>query len=268
MGFMRETSVRTRLPRLSSLHISVVIGIFILIIVSSSYHDDVQTYLGKVPAAGEYSAPIQNIHDHVDPEEELELWDSQPTVPSSSGKDASDHGILGHVTPKPASPGHAGSDQQGWEQGSAEYASTGSLAPGHSATDPGTSHPVHLAPAPVDAHQAAATSPRIPNIVHFTQISASPDAPFTFDFRQCLSIYSAWLRMHPDIIFIHTNATDAQINAARRGEVTKWAKIVLGLPNVKVNQVEMLTHAGNGVAIEWLAHTSDFLRIEMVSDVL
>ncbi|CAN8103511.1 unnamed protein product [Discula destructiva] len=106
-------------------------------------------------------------------------------------------------------------------------------------------------------------TPRIPNIVHFTQISSNPDAPFSFDFRQCLSIYSAWLHMRPDTIFIHTNATDAQIDSARRGLVNKWAKVVLGLPNVVVNQVEMPTHAGNGVHIDWLAHTSDFLRVEM-----
>lgn len=107
--------------------------------------------------------------------------------------------------------------------------------------------------------------PRIPNIIHFTQISSDPEAPFTFDFRQCLSIYSAWYHNKPDTIFIHTNATDAQIEDARRGKTGKWAKLILGLPNMKVNQEVMRTHAGNGVHIDWLAHTSDFLRVEMVS---
>lgn len=111
-------------------------------------------------------------------------------------------------------------------------------------------------------------TPRIPNIIHFTQISSDPEAPFTFEFRQCLSIYSAWYYNRPDTIFIHTNATDAQIEDARRGKVGKWAKLILGLPNIVVNQAEMPTHAGNGVHIRWLAHTSDFLRVEMVSDAI
>lgn len=83
-----------------------------------------------------------------------------------------------------------------------------------------------------------------------------------------MSIYSAWYYNKPDIIFIHTNATDAQIEDARRGKTGKWAKLILGLPNMKVNQEEMRTHAGNGVHIDWLAHTSDFLRVEMVSNAI
>lgn len=108
--------------------------------------------------------------------------------------------------------------------------------------------------------------PRIPNIIHFTQISSDPESPFTFDFRQCMSIYSAWYYNKPDTIFIHTNATDAQIEDARRGKTGKWAKLILSLPNMKVNQAVMRTEAGNGVHIDWLAHTSDFLRVEMVSN--
>lgn len=110
--------------------------------------------------------------------------------------------------------------------------------------------------------------PRIPNIIHFTQISSDPEAPFAFDFRQCLSIYSAWYYNRPDTIFIHTNATNAQIADARRGKTGKWAKLILSLPNMKVNQEVMPTEAGNGVHIDWLAHTSDFLRVEMVSAVV
>lgn len=110
--------------------------------------------------------------------------------------------------------------------------------------------------------------PRIPNIIHFTQISSDPESPFTFDFRQCMSIYSAWYYNKPDTIFIHTNATNAQIEDARRGKTGKWAKLILGLPNMKVNQAVMRTEAGNGVHIDWLAHTSDFLRVEMVSNMI
>lgn len=120
----------------------------------------------------------------------------------------------------------------------------------------------------ISGHGLGRRGPRIPNIIHFTQISSDPEAPFAFDFRQCMSIYSAWYYNKPDIIFIHTNATNAQIEDARRGKTGKWAKLILGLPNMKVNQEEMRTHAGNGVHIDWLAHTSDFLRVEMVSNAI
>lgn len=126
----------------------------------------------------------------------------------------------------------------------------------------------YLENSPVISSMPGRRGPRIPNIIHFTQISANPEAPFAFDFRQCLSIYSAWYYNRPDTIFIHTNATNAQIEDARRGKTGKWAKLVLGLPNMVVNQAVMPTHAGNGVHIDWLAHTSDFLRVDMVSTAI
>lgn len=107
-------------------------------------------------------------------------------------------------------------------------------------------------------------TPRIPNIVHFTHITKSPDIGLSLDFRICLSIFSAWYHWKPDTIYLHTNATAAVIEEARAGTWGKWSAIVLDIPQLVVHQVEVPTHA-NGLELRALAHVSDFVRVKEVS---
>lgn len=244
---------RSMLPqRLSNLHIVILTGFVILFAVSGAYYQDVKTYLAKAPAV-----PDARLSDSI-----------------ISGQDVSDHGVMlgdGDVREQAATLEHSVPGMKIPEHVVPEKETSDHKIPlwhkitggGKTAQPPKDKAPD--TPGHSTSQKTTTLAPRIPNIVHFTHISSNPDADFKFDFRQCLSIYSAWFYSHPDTIFIHTNATDAQIKAARRGEVGKWAKIVLDLPNVKVHQMEMPTHARNGVRIEWMAHVSDFVRVEMVS---
>lgn len=107
--------------------------------------------------------------------------------------------------------------------------------------------------------------PPIPNIMHFVAILSDADAELEFTFRHFFSIYSAYYWLQPEIIYIHTDASDEKIKTAKEKE--GWTGRLLELPSVVVHQ-DMTTPyvAGNGVHIQGPVHRSDFTRMKAIID--
>lgn len=113
---------------------------------------------------------------------------------------------------------------------------------------------------------AAARHEPIPNNAHYVFILRDPAGDFPFQFSHFLNIYSAHYLWKPDNIYIHTNVApdSSAVDRARSGETGKWNRLIFNLPNIVINQVEVPTHAGNGVEIKGLEHLSDFVRVKAV----
>ncbi|KAK9235409.1 hypothetical protein V1525DRAFT_270983 [Lipomyces kononenkoae] len=110
--------------------------------------------------------------------------------------------------------------------------------------------------------------PTIPNIVHYVQLLPEPQGKIQLELKHFISIYSASLYLSPDAIYVHTDATDAEVERVKSSQDVsdKWARLILTLPKVVVNRVTAPDYAGNGVQIRNLENKSDFVRAKVVYD--
>lgn len=109
----------------------------------------------------------------------------------------------------------------------------------------------------------------IPNYVHFVYILSDVSNDFSFNFGNFLSIYAAWFYWRPDAIFLHTNVEpdSRPVMRAREGQVGKWNKLIFTHFDIRINTVEVPTHAGNGKEIMNMEHKSDFVRVKAVHEL-
>lgn len=105
----------------------------------------------------------------------------------------------------------------------------------------------------------------IPNIAHFTYILEDPNADFNFQFKHYLSIYSAWHFDRPNTIYLTTNANNESVARAADGRAGKWNSLVLSMPGLRINHVQVPIKAKNGVEITAIEHKSDFARVRAMN---
>jgi Glycosyltransferase sugar-binding region containing DXD motif len=123
---------------------------------------------------------------------------------------------------------------------------------------------------PSSVKHSASIGDAIPNRVHYVYImpSSSTDDDITFELKHFISIYSSLLYFKPDVIFIHTDASNATIERAQAGgpNINKWAHKILTLPSVVVQHVIAPSVTTNGIPITRIVHKSDFVRTRAVLD--
>lgn len=115
-----------------------------------------------------------------------------------------------------------------------------------------------------DAHSRKSD---IPNIVNFVYILKDPvSGTFPLQFSHYLSLFAAWYRWRPDIIYLHTNveANSSAVLRAQSGAAGKWAQRFFEIPGLVINKVSVPTHAGNGRELTKMEHKSDFVRVQAV----
>src|SRR5271168_3917676 len=85
----------------------------------------------------------------------------------------------------------------------------------------------------------------IPNTVHQVRMfprrnedDTTPYPTFDYTFANFLSIYSAYLYLKPDVIYIHTNAPP-EVIAAERSSSNKWTRAIANLPSVEFHYEEL-----------------------------
>ncbi|KAJ4150696.1 hypothetical protein LMH87_011433 [Akanthomyces muscarius] len=109
----------------------------------------------------------------------------------------------------------------------------------------------------------------IPNIAHFVYILSDPDnGTFPFKFSHFLSVYGAWRRWQPDVLYLHTNvaASSSAVLQARAGEQGKWAQRLFNMPGLVINTISAPTHTNRGQELKHMEHRSDFVRVKVVHD--
>jgi len=108
----------------------------------------------------------------------------------------------------------------------------------------------------------------IPNIVHQVRMfprrnedDSTPHPTFDYTFANFLSIYSAYLYLKPEVIYIHTNAPP-EVIAAERTSSNKWTRAIANLPSVQFHYEELPgTHSKtHGTEIWLIQHIADFVR--------
>jgi len=108
----------------------------------------------------------------------------------------------------------------------------------------------------------------IPNNVHYVQLMRDPHGSLAFQFKHFISAYAAHLYFQPDAIFIHTDATDEAIAAARSlDQPSKWTRLLFQIPKVSVRKVIAPNTTTSGVEISRLEHKSDFVRMDAVYEL-
>lgn len=121
-----------------------------------------------------------------------------------------------------------------------------------------------------DQNRSEISSPRqerwpdIPNIVHYVMLLQNPDSDMlNFNFNHFLSVYSTYFWLRPDIIYIHTDASEEKIEAARNR--SGWTERLCRVPGVTFN-IDTTTPyvADNGHPLQGVVHRSDFLRLKAI----
>ncbi|PKS13192.1 hypothetical protein jhhlp_000537 [Lomentospora prolificans] len=107
----------------------------------------------------------------------------------------------------------------------------------------------------------------IPNIVHYVYLFQEGMHDFGFQFKEALSLYSAWAFTDPDVIYLHTNADVGAIERARSGKVGKWNSIILNVPQLVIRHVEAPEVTDQGIEIVLPQHKSDFVRVAAVEEI-
>ncbi|KAK9371932.1 uncharacterized protein V1513DRAFT_406365 [Lipomyces chichibuensis] len=131
-------------------------------------------------------------------------------------------------------------------------------------TDLRSSSATQTQPVPRDGRR-----PTIPNIVHYVHLIPEPQGKIQFELKHFISIYSASLYFSPDVIYIHTDATNDEVMRARTSDEAsdKWPRLILNLPQVVVHYVTAPDYARNGQKICNLENKSDFIRAEVVYEL-
>lgn len=106
----------------------------------------------------------------------------------------------------------------------------------------------------------------IPNIVHYVWALKNPEGALEFQFKHFVSIYSSYLYLNPDVIYIHTNARPSAISSAKHGHNSFWTHKVFEIPGVDVRHIEIPTHTKYGAELEHMEHRSDFVRPGILRD--
>lgn len=106
----------------------------------------------------------------------------------------------------------------------------------------------------------------IPNIVHYVWALKEPDGALEFKFKHFVSIYSSYLYLRPDTIYVHTNAQPSAIAAAQNDIRNFWTHKVFSIPGVTVRNIEIPTHTKYGALLEHMEHRSDFVRPGILRD--
>ncbi|KAK9349611.1 hypothetical protein V1523DRAFT_437089 [Lipomyces doorenjongii] len=111
--------------------------------------------------------------------------------------------------------------------------------------------------------------PAIPNIVHYVHLMSDPQGKIQFELKHFISIYSASLYFDPDVIYIHTDAPDAEVERAKSSDEAsnKWSRLIFNLPKVVVNNETAPDYADNGEEIRNLENKSDFVRAKVVYEL-
>ncbi|KAK9485768.1 hypothetical protein V1527DRAFT_482611 [Lipomyces starkeyi] len=111
--------------------------------------------------------------------------------------------------------------------------------------------------------------PTIPNIVHYVHLMSDPQGTIQFGLKHFISIYSASLYFDPDVIYIHTDAPDDEVERARTSSEAsnKWSRLIFNLPKVVVNNETAPDYADNGEKILNLENKSDFVRAKVVYEL-
>ncbi|KAK9357549.1 hypothetical protein V1504DRAFT_464190 [Lipomyces starkeyi] len=111
--------------------------------------------------------------------------------------------------------------------------------------------------------------PTIPNIVHYVHLISEPQGKIRFELKHFISIYSASLYFSPDVIYIHTDATDYEVERAKSSDEAsdKWSRLILNLPQVVLHHVTAPDYADNGQKIRNLENKSDFVRAKVVYEL-
>lgn len=106
----------------------------------------------------------------------------------------------------------------------------------------------------------------IPNIVHYVWALKDPEGTLEFQFKHFVSIYSSYLYLNPDVIYIHTNARPSAILTAKGDPRSIWTHKVFEIPGVVVRHIEVPTHTKYGAELEHMEHRSDFVRPGILRD--
>ncbi|KAK9367252.1 hypothetical protein V1509DRAFT_654150 [Lipomyces kononenkoae] len=111
--------------------------------------------------------------------------------------------------------------------------------------------------------------PAIPNNVHYVHLMSDPQGKIQFELKHFISIYSAIIYLNPDCIYIHTDATDYEIQRTNSSDEAsdKWSRLIFNLPNVVVNKEIAPDYAENGQKILNLENKSDFVRAKVVYEL-
>ncbi|KAK9350126.1 hypothetical protein V1523DRAFT_420769 [Lipomyces doorenjongii] len=119
-------------------------------------------------------------------------------------------------------------------------------------------------PTPSDGQRST-----IPNIVHYVHLMSDPQGRIQFELKHFISIYSASLYFDPDVIYIHTDAPDAEVERAKSSDEAsnKWSRLIFNLPKVVVNNETAPDYADNGEKIRNLENKSDFVRAKVVYEL-
>jgi mannosyltransferase OCH1-like enzyme len=104
----------------------------------------------------------------------------------------------------------------------------------------------------------------IPNIVHFVHFETPsswtiPEPYLEFQFSHFLAIYSAYIYLKPDVIYIHTDAETQTIEKVKES-THQWTNIIANLPSVEFKHVVAPERTKTGRPIQKLSHKSDFIR--------
>lgn len=107
----------------------------------------------------------------------------------------------------------------------------------------------------------------IPNIIHYVHIlppaKDGKNSTIEFNFRHFLSVYSAYLYVRPEVIYIHTNAASEIIEQTKVSS-NQWTRAIANLPSVKFHFEEAPTHTSKGLEIVKFANRADFIRTRVV----
>lgn len=121
-------------------------------------------------------------------------------------------------------------------------------------------------PLPVQDTTSPGSAVVIPNLVHYVWALKEPEGSLEFQFKHFVSIYSSYLYLSPDVIYIHTNARPSAIETAQHHESSFWTHKVFEIPGVVVRHIEVPTHTKYGGKLEHMEHRSDFVRPGILRD--
>lgn len=126
-----------------------------------------------------------------------------------------------------------------------------------------------LSSSPATPTRSDGRRPTIPNIVHYVHLMVEPQGRIQFELKHFISIYSASLYFNPDVIYIHTDATDHEVERAKSSDEAsnRWSRLALNLPKVVVNKETAPDYADNGEKIRNLENKSDFVRAKVVYEL-
>lgn len=96
-----------------------------------------------------------------------------------------------------------------------------------------------------------------------------PDADIEFELRHYIAVYSAYLYFSPDVIYIHTDASESAIARAMSSAADApniWTHRIFNLPRVQVRRIAIPQTTTQGKELSCQAHRSDIVRPEILHE--